>query len=41
MLSPITTQKLDRLGLRGMLRVLQQTRATDANKLSFDERFGI
>lgn len=41
MLSPITTQKLDRLGLRGMLRALQQTRASDANKLSFDERFGI
>ena len=41
MLNPLTTQKLERLGLGGMLRVLQQTKATDANKLSFDERFGI
>lgn len=39
MLNPITAQKLEQLGLRGMLRALQQTK--DTNKLSFDERFGM
>lgn len=39
MLNPITAQKLEQLGLRGMLRALQQTK--DINKLSFDERFGM
>ena len=41
MLNPITAQKLEQLGLKGMLRALQQTNATEAKKLSFDERFGM
>ena len=42
MLNPITTQKLEQLGLKGMLRtLLLQQQQPEARKLSFEERLGM
>ncbi len=42
MLNVLTTQKLDQLGLKGMLRTLEyQQRQPEISKLSFEERLGM
>lgn len=42
MLNPITTQKLEQLGLKGMLRTLEyQQQQPEISKLCFEERLGM